>query len=366
MNVNKPLIVWQAHEGNSSGANIALLEYIDVLSAEYRFHVLLPHNGSMEDALAKRSIACSIVPQYGWAGETKGSLLLQLKRFVRTAVAVQQVKELLKHLRPAFVFTNTLIPFASAKAAYKMNVPHVWWIHEFGKEDFGFRIGWGNDDEAYKKMTNWSKLVICNSNAVMDKFKPLLPAVQVERIYQPVSWKQDVSIVTKKKIATYLMFGQITESKGHEEVLGAILEAKKRMVHVSLHIKGPCESKAYLLRLQNFIEANSLGRQVQIETGYFVKEEVMPLYEVLIVASRSEAFGRVIVEANKAGLSVLVKNSGGAPELVNNSNGLLYNSKEELCSIFMSKQWVARYPIQINYAEREETERLKQLLAAIV
>ena len=362
MKESKPLIVWQAHEGNLSGANIAMLEYIDALGDVYSFHVLLPHGGSMEDALRKRSVAWTMVPQYGWAGK-KGSLIQQLKRRIRTLIAVRKIRQLLQQLSASFVFTNTLVPFAAAKAAYSLRLPHVWWIHEFGEEDFGFKIGWGNAGAAYKKMAKWSKLVICNSEAILHKFKRLLPGAQLERIYQPVSWNP-VLQTSQPKLATYLMFGQITPSKGHLEVLEAVAAAKQQQ-SITLHIKGPCENEAYLKSLQQFIVLQGLEEQVQVEAGFFVKEKVMPCYDVLIVASRAEAFGRVIVEANKVGLRVVVKGSGGAPELVNTTNGLLYRNADELQEIFTGKRKMPQEAIVMNYDEQMELKNLQQLLVAI-
>jgi glycosyltransferase involved in cell wall biosynthesis len=362
--MSKPLIVWQAHEGNLSGANIALLEYIDALASDYAFHILLPHGGSMEEALAKRSVGCTIVPQYGWAG-AKGGLLQQLKRGIRTMIAVRTICTLLNRLSADFVFTNTLVPFAAAKAAYKLQLPHVWWIHEFGEEDFGFKTGWGKEQDAYKKMTRWSRLIICNSDAIMRKFRALMPAVPMQRIYQPVSWNS-VERQRKTKLATYLMFGQITDSKGHLEVLEAVAVAKQKGIIVTLHIKGPCENEAYLKSLQQFVTSHGLEQQVQIETGFFVKEEVLPSYDGLIVASRAEAFGRVIVEAQKAGLYVLVKNSGGAPELINGLNGVVFKDKEELLSIFTGDLLLQDHSPNLTYSETTELERLKQLLATLM
>jgi glycosyltransferase involved in cell wall biosynthesis len=92
----------------------------------------------------------------------------------------------------------------------------------------------------------------------------------------------------------------------------------------------------------------------------------MPFYEVLIVASRSEAFGRVIVEAHKAGLQVVVKNSGGAPELVNETNGLLYSTEEELVLILAGEKKIPEGPSLMNYNEESEIKKLKNQLIEIL
>ena len=146
----KPLIVWQAHEGNLSGANIAVLEYIDALQLTYRSHVILPHEGSMRKALEERAVPVTIIPQYGWAGRIPFTVFGKwMKKNIRTLIAIREVKQLLMETGAALVCTNTLVPFVAAKAAYKLRLPHVWWIHEYGEEDFGFTIGNGNPKWAY-------------------------------------------------------------------------------------------------------------------------------------------------------------------------------------------------------------------------
>jgi glycosyltransferase involved in cell wall biosynthesis len=320
----------------------------------------------MLKALDERDVPVSIIPQYGWAGHIPvTSLIRRIKKLIRTRLAVKAVTLLLQQTGAFLVCTNTLVPFVAAKAAYKRRLPHVWWIHEFGEEDFGFGIGHGEPSRAYKKMQQWSSLVICNSKAVTQKFKVLLPSVDVHCIYQPVSWRS-TSVTSNKAFASgYLMFGQLTESKGHMEVLEAVAKAKQLGVEVSLTIKGPCEQPTYLAILQQFVIKNHLERHVNIEPGLFIKEEVMPQYKTLILASRSEAFGRVIVEASKAGLSLVVKNSGGAPELVNSSNGVLYITTDELTAIFTGKIVLPSTAHMPSYSSEAEIEHLKQLLSAI-
>lgn len=357
------MIVWQAHEGNLSGANLAMLEYIEALQAIYRSHVILPHEGSMRKALEERAVPFTIIPQYGWAGRIPFSAFGKwMKKNMRTLIAIREVKQLLQETDAALVFTNTLVPFVAAKAAYKLRLPHVWWIHEYGEEDFGFSIGNGNPKLAYKKMQQWSRLVVANSKSITKKFQQLMTATTVATVYQPVSWKESLAMPALKA-GRFLMFGLIASSKGHKEVLQAMATNKQQDKRLyTLHIKGPCEDRVYLNELQNFVTQHGLQPYVDIETGYFTKEEIMPLYDVLIVASKSEAFGRVIVEANKAGLYALVRNSGGAPELINETNGLLYNNQDELSAILCGMRSFPHKTIKLSYNESAQIQKLTALL----
>lgn len=361
----KKKIIWQAHEGNISGANIALLEYVDALKDDYVFHVILPHNGTMCGELDKRSVAYHIIPQYGWAGDKIASIKSRAKFAIRSLLALRTTRKLIRHLQPEFFFTNSLSPFIGAKAAFKEGLAHVWWIHEFGEEDFGFRIGLGEPGKAYRNMQQWSRVIVCNSKAVAAKYSQLMPAAKILVNYQPVSWKASGLIQAKK--GRFLMFGQITASKGHLDVIKAMQLNKENGKQVyPLHIIGPCENVGYYEELLQVIASAGLQDRVTIERGFFEKETVLPQFEVLIVASRSEAFGRVIVEAGKAGLRVMVRNSGGAPELINHTNGLLYNNQQELAAVLSGEQQLPSGELVMNYSEEAAINELKQTLSALV
>jgi glycosyltransferase involved in cell wall biosynthesis len=189
-----------------------------------------------------------------------------------------------------------------------------------------------------------------------------MPKATIETIYQPVSWHASVT-TAKTKHARFLMFGQLVASKGHKDVLQAMATNKQQgKLLCPLHIKGPSEIKSYLEDLQQFVHENGLEDFVKIETGYFKKEEVMPQYHVLIVASHAEAFGRVIIEANKAGMRVLVRSSGGAPELINEGNGLLFSNQLELEAALCGERAFPLSDIRCNYSETTELQTLTKLL----
>lgn len=119
-----------------------------------------------------------------------------------------------------------------------------------------------------------SDLIIGNSKAISAKFGQLMPKAKIVTVYQPVSWNESESIATTKQ-ARFLMFGQLTPSKGHKDVLEAMLYNKQAGKPLyTLHIKGPSEIKNYLEELQQFVDHNDLQAYVQIETGYFKKNQL--------------------------------------------------------------------------------------------
>ncbi|MEQ1554749.1 MAG: glycosyltransferase family 4 protein [Ferruginibacter sp.] len=360
---SKKKILWLTHEANLSGANIAMLEYANALKDEYDFHFIQPHQGNMVEVIQKQNFGSAIIYQYAWAVSADLPIVKnKIKVFVRSLIAICKTCILIFKEKPSTVFTNTQVPFIASIAAYIMCKPHVWWLHEFGEEDFGFTIGFGKKQKAYAWMQK-SKLFIANSKAILNKFQALMPVANIKCIYQPVTVKHFE--VIEKKTAPYLMFGQLIKNKGHLEVLSALAKVDNRFNKELLHIIGPSEDAKYVETLQNFIFENGLTSNVKIKTGFFIKEEILPQYNFLIVASKAEAFGRVIIEANKMGLKVIVNNSGGAPELVNETNGILYNTEMDLIKIFNGNCTFNNSENKLAYDENEEIIKLKKYLLEI-
>lgn len=366
MYILKKKIMWQAHESISSGANIAMLEYMDALTDSFIFFVILPHKGNMQQLLEQRDIPYTIIHQYGWTNFFSWwNIGKFMKLLLRSIAAIWQTTLLLKKEKPSIICTNTIVPFTASIAAKFKRIPHVWWIHEFGKEDFGFTTGWGYEKISFWWMQKSSNLIIGNSEAISAKFRNIMSKTVIETVYQPVSWKS-TSVRTSENAPVFFMFGQLVESKGHKDVLQAMisnLQQGKRLHR--LDIIGPSEIEDYLIELHNIVHQNNLHQYVKIKVGFFDKEEIMPNYDVLIVASKAEAFGRVIVEANKAGLRVLVRNCGGSPELVNETNGLLYENQNELSAILCGEIKFPDKVMRFNYDEDSEIIKLTTLLTRL-
>ena len=366
--MNKTCVLWVSHEGNVSGANIAMLEFILKLNSYYEFIIIIPSLGSFCDLLKKNNIKYLLIASYSWGLPSKPIIGFNtIKILVRTIIAIFKLCTYVFKFKINIIFTNTELPVIGAIAAKLTGKKHIWWIHEFGSEHFGYKIGWGNQKLAYKIMDITTDLIICMSDALSDKYKTRVNT-KVIRIYQPVSWPLlDNNNITK--LGKYLIFGQISRSKGHLEVLKVLkvyIQEFPNQAGNILQIAGPCNDPEYLQELLDFIELNFLNNTVIINVGFVSKQAIIPKFDVLILASNWEGFGRVIIEANKAGLKVIVKNSGGAPELINYSNGIIYNDDNDLLNILRTDLKHNHTPIKLVYDENDEIIRLLNSLSLII
>lgn len=121
--------------------------------------------------------------------------------------------------------------------------------------------------------------------------------------------------------------GRIDENKGQLDLIEAVAQARRDGADITLDVIGaaaagnPCEARAGALvrslRLEGAVEL--LGYLPDAATR-------MAAYKYIVVPSRYEALGRVVLEAWDAGaVPICSKDSGGAAEIVAASaGGLLY------------------------------------------
>jgi glycosyltransferase involved in cell wall biosynthesis len=322
-------ILWLAHEGNISGANICLLEFLDILnSSNTDNYLIVPWEGSMATKAAEKVKALSSVKFYSWVwpmNSPGASLSFRTRRWLRNKKAVQDISRLIKSYNPDYVVTNTVVTPVAAMAAKKTGRKHVWFIHEFGEEDHGYAIA-GEFSKAAKIINNLSYKVAFNSNAVLKKYEPFVPAAKRFLVHNALLMNGKTSLIHENGGPVRLvMLGQITPSKNQLDALNALKICLDKGVKAILSIAGKAEGDAYMNVLNAFIRENGLEANVRFLGSTDNPETVLEKNEVLLMCSRMEAFGRVTVEALKHGMPVIAANTGGTTEIITDGkNGYLY------------------------------------------
>lgn len=120
--------------------------------------------------------------------------------------------------------------------------------------------------------------------------------------------------------------GALTQDKGQIDLIEAINilpEKYKAFVHVDFIGEG---NKLYTKILKEKVQSYGLDSQISF-LGYVKNaNEKYSSYNIGIVGSRAEAFGRVTVEYMASGLCVIATNAGANPELIQDGvNGYLYS-----------------------------------------
>ncbi len=340
MNVSKSKkIVWVAHESNKSGANLCLLEFVEVLSKfGYNQIVVLPHIGNMEDELNKLGVSSKIIHYYTWARPSNQSLSIEsiLKRNGRNLIAFFQFVKLFIVFNPHLVFTNTSVINIGAIAAFFYRVKHIWYIHEMGEEDFNFKLPWGRF--SYVFMNAVSHKLLTNSDHLRKKYISRYNEIKIQvlRNVVKVTDHSPVIVFNQGDTIKLLLLGQIAETKGHLIAIQAVSLLRLQGYSVELSIVGEANNEIFFQEMQSLIKRLVLDNFIHY-SGY--SDDVPNLisnHHALLMCSKCEAFGRVTAEAMKIGIPVIGSNTCGTRELIEHEKtGLLFQQGD---SIALSKE----------------------------
>jgi glycosyltransferase involved in cell wall biosynthesis len=192
-------------------------------------------------------------------------------------------------------------------------------VHEYGDELeflFGYR-------RTLRTIAGLSVTVICCSRAVEQRLLDVFPGMRTRVIY----YGMDVPCLNPRPraepVLRAVLLGRFAESKGQEFAVRALAIARARGADIHLTIAGPGGGDASE-------KVAMLARRLKVDDHLtLIPEGVDPLEmwrqaDVALMCSIGEGFGRVTVEAMKAGLPVCGVLSGGTSEIVvHETNGLL-------------------------------------------
>lgn len=214
--------------------------------------------------------------------------------------------------RPTMVLTNTMTIPSHAIAAKILRIPHHWVVREFGRDDhqiwflFGYR-------RTVRLVGRLSDSVICNSHAVEQALLALDPTMNTRVLYPAV----DTELGTPPQRQPgermrVILVGYFSEAKGQNLAIEAIAAARKAGIDIELTLVGagshqPLHNLAQRMGVDDLLNIHEPTRDLR---PYWAAAHVG------LMCSQSEAFGRVTVEAMRAGLPVCGTNSGGTPEII--------------------------------------------------
>ncbi|MFT5251351.1 MAG: glycosyltransferase involved in cell wall biosynthesis [Flavobacteriales bacterium] len=325
-------IIWISHGSTLHGAERVLIEGVKGLkNLNYEVNVVFPSNGELLEKCNQYVVNISITNIPWWIDRgvrinfiSKVTLLLEI--FKSTFNILKEIRR----LKGDTVISNTIAIPSGAIAAFILRKKHIWYIHEFGKEDHNFNFIF-NEWLSCKVISLLSNKVIFNSIAVKNKFDKYISSKKTAILYSAV----DINSFDKK-IYTNLIFnknqplkiaiiGRVSKSKGQFEAIKAIeyLILKKKY-NIDLKIIGALNDE-YTLKLSKYVLDNKMEKQIEIISFISNPIDFMKRSDVCLNCSKQEAFGLITVESMKLGIPVIASDTGGNLELVeNNKNGMLY------------------------------------------
>lgn len=207
----------------------------------------------------------------------------------------------------------------------RYGIPHVMHLREFGAEDFGSVLYRPKMFQAFNKNTNYFIAISnCVKKGWVDKG---LCADQIEVIYNGL----DTSRYAEKENVSHpelriALAGAINKFKGQIQLIEALyLLSDDVREHVKVTFLGTGKFD-YVKEMKK--KADQWGVSEQIEfAGYSDHlEEVLREYDLGIITSKAEGFGRVTVEYMLSGLCVIASDTGANPEILRDGQtGYIYH-----------------------------------------
>ncbi len=319
-------ICFISHSAYMGGAERAMLESVSALTKRgVTCHVLLPYEGPLCEELSRMNIPFQVIKYQPWVHKGSTSWWWRTRSLLLSLIMVIPASQAVVRWKSTVIWTNTITVFTGALAALLTRRPHIWHIHEYGYDEHGLKFLYG------KRLTlhlvnRLSVLCIVTSKAMADAFQGVIPSSKLKIIYQSVSVSYpDASIQQGKKAFKCVIVGKISEGKNQEEAVEAVAELSKKGMNIELHIIGDGYAD-YVSRLTSLIQKKGIQNNVRF-MGYCSDAfSHMCGADVILVCSKSEAFGRVTVEGMLAGKPVVGAKSGATAELIlDGVTGLLYS-----------------------------------------
>lgn len=319
-----------SHSPGKGGAEFSMLMLIDALKdLGCHCNVFLPNSGPLVAELEKRQVNYAIIHYGLWMGSSTRPLrvfLRVLKSIILHLFATPLVCIRLFKWKCDIIISNSLVVCVGALASMFLKRPHIWFIHEFGKEDHGLEFNFGEQFSLWL-LDKLSSLVVTNSKAVKNKFQKVITPTKLRILYYYRFIDSLPELASSSKVfrkLTCICIGRLYPGKGQEDAIKALKELIKDGVPVELIIIGSGEPD-YKDYLQRIIENEGLHQYVRF-TGWMDNPfQILQKADIFLMCSRSEAFGYVTVEAMLHQKPIIGARSGGTVELVHEGvNGLLY------------------------------------------
>lgn len=303
------------------------------MHAGYDCHVILPKEGSFADTLGTLGISY-IIASYTWSAMSSYDSDVHLSSGVAlfNADSIIHAYEHINELNIDLVITNTIMPPWYAYAAKSLGIPNIMMIRESYDKRNSTRL-LPIAEEYLDNINHIMNYVLYNSQYTRSMYEKYItkptsnvyyPVVDIPEVSKHLTEQSLTSLPPQVSIITP---GSIVEHKNQLELLEAAFELRSRDVdnfHITL--MGYADKKGYIDILKEYIQSHNLGECVSFQEFSDKPLDEMAKHHVVVVPSRSEAFGRVTLEAQLLGRLVVGCDTGGTLELIDHQKtGLLYH-----------------------------------------
>lgn len=328
-------ILYISHDDGKYGAAQSLIKLIDILKSNYDVIpiVITRCYNEINEFCTDNQIENIVLPYvncitYNYNKGIKREFIrsiqnLKNKLFNKISLFLLRRKVDVSTINAIHSNISTLDFGAYISKKYK--IPHFWHVREFGDLD----INCCPASNSYYYIMNESTKIFAISNAIkqhwIDKGINRNKIVTIYNGIDPLLYKFKENSFSKKGLKIIFM-GSSSPHKGLIQLINAMKILKeKRYLDINIDVYGDYENK-YGQKLKEIVQKNDLIRHINFLGYSNDMSKIINSYDIGIVCSKAEGFGRVTVEYMMSGIVVIASNTGANPEIIDNyDSGLLYN-----------------------------------------
>ncbi|WP_158107966.1 glycosyltransferase family 4 protein [Vibrio furnissii] len=322
-----------------SGASASMLDLIDSMllnNNDFTIEVLLPNkNGSIIRELDKRKIKIYYSRYYSCRylikSNTSNVLFRYFKSFVKMSVSLVSAYLFSRKNRNFdYIYSNTTDIYFGLFLNAFLKKKHICHMREFGVKDQNANQVIGNG-LFYNTLYRKSDAIVVISKALKDFLLSQVNDSQdkIFTVYDDLSLDKNFNDFNHEfKSISILIVGTISIGKGQEFIIDCLGQLKSEGIDINLGIAGN-DDNDYAQYLKEKVKRLGLKDNV-VFLGFRTDiSDLRKQYNTAVVASKSEAFGRVTIEAMNAKQLVLVNDSGANSELVSDGNtGFVFKAED--------------------------------------
>lgn len=319
----------------TSGAFLCLVELAKNLRDIFGVHVIvvIPKKGDGIDLLSKENIPYFYIKSYSWV-IYKGWSIKSVSKYIFKRIAmmynkksISEIERIIERENIDIVHINTIFSYVGAVAALNENCKLIWHIRESLSKGFFSKIL--NEKSGYQ-LINQSDKIIAVSRMIANEYNSFLKQDKISIIHDGVTNKfYEKHEILKKEIFTIACIGGLILDKNQQELIESIkILVNNGITNIQVKFigRGPLKQK-----LTDLVSQYKLNKNIEFLGARNDIEKILVNCDCVCSVSKSEAFGRTLIEGMLSGCIVIAAESklSAAGEIIENKrNGLLYKSSD--------------------------------------
>lgn len=314
---------------NQDGATLSMLNIMEELAFRGHFVIgVMAKDVNLDYMKAKKNIKFYFLPSYDMRLDlNRNGLDIELKYFIKNKLnwfIMRKTLRVLKNENLDIIHINGLNNGIGAIIARKLKIPYVWHIRQLMQEDLSQRL--------YNQGQVWTLVkaatdVIAISKAVRDKFEKEFGR-KIRVVYNGVplaNYQVENHEILVNNCFRIILAGRIVYGKGQLDAVKAVqVIVNNGNRAIRLILVGHSQDQ-YADQVKRYVLENNLSDFVDFQEHNSDLRALRATCDIGLICSKKEAFGRITVENQMAGLLTIGSDTGGTLELIEHEKtGLLY------------------------------------------